>query len=314
MESSIRCGVVGVGFLGQHHARLYSQIGGCSLVGVLDENIARANEIAELYGCRVFKNLDDAAANCDCVSIATPTDWHAEIALQLLRKNVHILVEKPMCFSVSDAEHMCQEAENRQLVLQVGHIEHYNPVAKFLEKVVNSPKFIATQRLAPFTLRGTEVSVVLDLMIHDIGIVLQLAGSRVTHVEAIGVSVLSDWEDIANARLYFENGCIADINVSRISEKKVREIRLFQEDLYLSLDFMNQTGHLVKPADKTFEKLEIPIDKEEPLKIELLSFLDCIRSKTQPKVGARLGREALEVALTAMDKIRGKIPMATRMQ
>jgi predicted dehydrogenase len=277
--------------------------------GVLDSEAARASEIAALYNCRVFKNLEEVAASCDCVSVVTPTGWHARIAMPLLKKNVHILVEKPMCFSPGDAGRMRRESEARNLVLQVGHIEHYNPVMKFLEKVVNSPRFVATQRLAPFTPRGTDVSVVLDLMIHDIGIVLQLVKSEVTRVEAVGMSVLSNAGDIANARLHFRNGCIADIGVSRISEKKMREIRVFQEDMYLSLDFMNQRGHLIKPTDKIFEKLEIPIEKEEPLRAELSSFLNCVRSNTSPKVDAKFGQETLKIALAIEKKIKKKLPI-----
>jgi predicted dehydrogenase len=306
MANNMRCGVVGVGFLGQHHARLYSKIDGCELVGVLDSDAARAREIAALYGCRIFENLDEVAANCDCVSIATPTDKHAEVALPLLRQNIHVLVEKPMCFSPSDAEQMRKESETRNLVLQIGHVEHYNPVMKFLEKIVNKPQFMVTQRLAPFTPRGTEVSVVLDLMIHDIGIALQLVDSEVISVEAIGMNVLSDTEDMANARLYFQNGCITDISVSRISEKKIREIRIFQENMYLSLDFVNQSGHLIRPTDKIFERIEIPIEKDEPLKLELLSFLSCVRSHSAPKVGARLGEKSLKIALAIMNKISGR--------
>ncbi|MDR2436125.1 MAG: Gfo/Idh/MocA family oxidoreductase [Puniceicoccales bacterium] len=297
MKGSVRCGVVGVGSLGLHHARLYSQLDGCELVGVLDSDMARASEVAALYNCQAFETLDEIAANCDCVSVVTPTDKHAQVALPLLEKNVHLLVEKPMCFSLSDAERMCKEAEARSLILQVGHVEHYNPVMNFLEKVVNAPRFIATQRLAPFTPRGTDVSVVLDLMIHDIGIMMQLIKSEVIHMEAVGMRVLSNGEDIANARLHFKSGCIADIGASRISEKKVREIRVFQEDAYLSLDFMNQRGHLIKPADKIFRKLEIPIAKEEPLRVELLSFLNCVRSNSLPKVDAKFGKETLKIAL-----------------
>jgi predicted dehydrogenase len=259
----------------------------------------------------VFESLEEIAANCDCASIVTPTDKHAEVALPLLRKNLHLLVEKPMCFSLADAEQMCREAEIRNLVLQVGHIEHYNPVMKFLEKTVKFPRFIATQRLAPFSPRGTDVSVVLDLMIHDIGVMLQLVKSEVVRVEAIGMHVLSNTGDIANARLYFKSGCISDISVSRISEKKVREIRIFQEGMYLSLDFMNQRGHLIKTADKIFKKLEIPIEMEEPLKMELLSFLSCIRSSAPPKVDAELGKESLEIALAVEEKIRTNLPMAS---
>lgn len=306
MSESIRCGVVGVGFLGQHHARIYSQIEGCQLIGVLDQNVERANEIANLYHCRVFKNLDDVIDNCDCVSIVTPTDKHAQVAIPLLQHGKHLLIEKPMCFSLEESQQIIAESEKRQLVLQVGHIEHYNPVTRFLEQHVSHPLFISTQRLAPFTVRGTEVSVVLDLMIHDIGIMLQLAKSNVQRIEAIGMNVLSQTEDIANARLYFENGCITDISASRISEKKIREIRVFDRSFYLSLDFMNQTGHMLTKADKTIKKVEIPIEKEEPLKTELISFLDCVRTHSTPKVNARLGAQALKIALAITDQIKNK--------
>lgn len=306
MSESIRCGVVGVGFLGQHHARIYSQIEGCQLIGVLDQNVERANEIANLYHCRVFKNLDDVIDNCDCVSIVTPTDKHAQVAIPLLQHGKHLLIEKPMCFSLEESQQIITESEKRQLVLQVGHIEHYNPVTRFLEQHVSHPLFISTQRLAPFTVRGTEVSVVLDLMIHDIGIMLQLAKSNVQRIEAIGMNVLSQTEDIANARLYFENGCITDISASRISEKKIREIRVFDQSFYLSLDFMNQTGHMLTKADKTIKKVEIPIEKEEPLKTELISFLDCVRAHSTPKVNARLGAQALKIALAITDQIKNK--------
>ncbi len=306
MSNKIRCGVIGVGFLGQHHARLYSQIDDCKLIGVLDQNVERANEIAKLYNCQVFNTLDEVANTCDCVSIVTPTDKHAKVALPLLRSNKHLLIEKPMCFSLEESEQLISESEKKRLVLQVGHIEHYNPVTKFLEKTIRNPKFISIQRLAPFTKRGTEVSVVLDLMIHDIGIMIQLVKSEVQHIEAIGMKVLSDTEDIANARLYFKNGCIADISASRISEKKVREIRVFDENFYLSLDFMNQTGHMLTPTNKIIQKIEIPIEKEEPLKSELISFLNCVRTHSVPKVSAKLGAEALKIALMISDQIKNK--------
>ncbi len=304
MSNEIKCGVVGVGFLGQHHARLYSQINGAKLVGVLDENIERAAEIAQLYNCEVIKTLDEVADKCDCVSIATPTDKHAQIALPLIKRNKHLLIEKPMCYSLQESQMILSESAKRDIILQVGHIEHYNPVSRFLESNICEPKFISTQRLAPFTKRGTEVSVVLDLMIHDIGLMIQLIKSNVEHIEAIGMNVLSDTEDIANARLYFKNNCIADISASRISEKKVREIRVFDKNSYISLDFMNQTGHMLRKEDRSIHKIEIPIEKEEPLKIELMSFLSCIKQHYTPKVNAQLGAQALEIALNISEKIK----------
>lgn len=220
MNELLKCAVVGVGSLGQHHARLYAELPDCQLVGVMDQNPERAHEIAKRFNCKVFSDLDEISASCDCASIVTPTDKHAQVALPLLRKNIHLLIEKPMCFSLEESEQIIEESEKRNLVLQIGHIEHYNPVTRFLEQHVSDPMFISTQRLAPFTIRGTEVSVVLDLMIHDIGIILQLVKSEVKSIEAIGIEVLSNTVDIANARLYFQNGCITDISASRISEKK----------------------------------------------------------------------------------------------
>lgn len=306
MNELLKCAVVGVGSLGQHHARLYAELPDCQLVGVMDQNPERANEIAKRFNCKVFNDLDEISASCDCASIVTPTDKHAQVALPLLRKNIHLLIEKPMCFSLEESEQIIEESEKRNLVLQIGHIEHYNPVTRFLEQHVSDPMFISTQRLAPFTIRGTEVSVVLDLMIHDIGIVLQLVKSEVKSIEAIGIEVLSNTVDIANARLYFQNGCITDISASRISEKKVREIRVFDRAGYLSLDFMNQTGHMLAQQDKSIRKVEIPIEKEEPLKTELISFLKCVRTGSMPKVNARLGARALKIALAINAQIKNK--------
>ena len=189
--------------------------------------------------------------------------------------------------------------------MQVGHIEHFNPVMKFMEERVHSPKFITADRLAPFNPRGTEVGVVLDLMIHDIGVVLKLANSHVSRIEAVGVGVLSRNEDIANARIVFENGCVANLNVSRVSLKKLRDIRIFQEGMYMSLDFLNQKGHVIRVKDRTeIIPEEVPIEKSEPLKIELASFADCVINKRRPKVDAVLGMSALEVALEITRQIK----------
>ena len=197
-------------------------------------------------------------------------------------------------------------AKEADLLVQVGHIEHFNPVMSFLEEAVVQPKFITADRLAPFQPRGTEVGVVLDLMIHDIGIVLQLVKSPVKKIDSVGVNVLSKTEDIANARIQFENGCVANLNVSRVSSKKVREIRVFQPSGYLSLDFMNQAGHVVKIEDGKLDKQEVPIEKGEPLKLELASFIESVKQRKQPKVGGELGRTALEIAIAVTEQIRAQ--------
>ncbi len=297
-NGKLQCGVVGVGYLGQHHARIYSELEHTELVGIYDANADRAKEIADKYGCKIFSSIDELGQNVDAASVAVPTDLHAQVAAELFKYNCHLLIEKPLCTSEEEAEAIISEAVKRDLIVQVGHIEHFNPVMEFLENNVHSPKFITADRLAPFNPRGTEVGVVLDLMIHDIGIILKLAASEVKKIEAVGVKVVSKSEDIGNARITFENGCVANLNVSRVSLKKLREIRVFQPAMYMSLDFMNQSGHLMKlkgPMD--IERTEVPIDKREPLKAELESFANCVINKSDPKVNALLGRKALEVAL-----------------
>lgn len=310
MENSakkLNVGVVGVGYLGQHHTRIYSELESANLVGIFDNNRARAEEIASLYGCKVFDSPQALGEQCDALSIVVPTDRHTEVSIPLLEQGCDLLIEKPICTSVEDAEKISKLAKEKNLIVQVGHIEHFNPVMGFLEEHVHSPQFITADRLAPFNPRGTEVGVVLDLMIHDIGVVLKLANSPVARVEAVGVNVLSSREDIANARIVFENGCVANLNVSRVSLKKVREIRVFQAGAYMSLDFMNQKGHLIKVKDKKIDLEEVPIDKAEPLKVELASFVDCVLNKSDPKVGATLGTHALEVALEITAQIRQKM-------
>lgn len=321
-ESRIRCGVAGVGSLGQHHARIYAALPSAELVGIYEANDARAAEICARFNCRRFASLDELGDACDAVSVVVPTDRHAQVALPLLAKGCHLLIEKPLTATLQEAEEVLAAARAAGVLVQVGHIEHFNPVMGFLEKEVSQPKFITAERLAPFTPRGTEVGVVLDLMIHDIGIVLELVKSPVEKIDSVGVSVLSRTEDIANARLQFANGCVANLSASRMSLKKVREIRVFQSTAYLSFDFMNQSGHLVKrsgmldyaakimagtvkPGDLTAVPLEpVPIEKGEPLALELAHFVESVAKAKQPKVGAALGKSALEVAIAITDQIR----------
>lgn len=301
----LRCGVAGVGYLGQHHARIYHSLPQCQLVGIYDANPARAAEIAALYNCPVFPTLQALGEACEAVSVAVPTDRHYEVAVPLLQSGCHLLIEKPLCVTMEEAEKILSLATERGRLVQVGHIEHYNPVMAYLEQQVNSPRYITADRLAPFNPRGMEVGVVLDLMIHDLGVILQLVKSPVKSVESVGVNVISHREDIANARITFENGCVANINTSRVSQKKVREIRVFQPNAYLSLDFMNQAGHILKRAGGLdISREEIPIEKGEPLMIELASFADCVRKHVPPKVGAALGKTALELAIFITDQIR----------
>lgn len=304
-DKKLLCGVIGVGYLGQHHARIYSELETSELVGVYDSNPERAKEIADKYGCKVFSSIEEAGRQCEAISVVVPTDRHTEVAMPLLEQGCDLLIEKPICTSVEDAQAIVDKAKEKNLIVQVGHIEHFNPVMGFMEKHVDNPRFITADRLAPFNVRGTEVGVVLDLMIHDIGVVLKLANSPVERIEAVGVNVVSKREDIANARIVFKSGCVANLNVSRVSFKKLREIRIFQPGMYMSLDFMNQKGHMVKIKGLTdIVPEEVPFEKQEPLKSELASFVDCVKYKKSPKVDAKLGMSALEVALEITRQVR----------
>ena len=320
----IRCGVAGVGSLGQHHARIYSTLPGAELAGIFEPNNARAAEICAKFNCRRFATIEELGDACDAVSVVVPTDRHAEVALPLLAKKTHLLIEKPICASLEEAEQVMAAARQHGCIVQVGHIEHFNPVMAFLEKQVDHPQYLTAERLAPYQPRGTEVGVVLDLMIHDIGITLALIKSPIVRIDSVGVSVLSKTEDIANARIQFENGAVANLSASRMSLKKAREIRVFQDNAYLSLNFMEQKGHLVKKSDiiayglkmkvglvkagdvSSIPVKEIPIEKGEPLALELASFVESVAQARQPKVGAALGKSALEVAITITEQIRAQ--------
>jgi predicted dehydrogenase len=323
-KPKIRCGVVGVGSLGQHHARIYASLPGVEFVGIFESNDARAAEICAKFNCRRFTTLEALGDACDAVSVVVPTDRHAEVALPLLARKTHLLIEKPICASLEEAEQVLAAARQHGCLVQVGHIEHFNPVMAFLEKQVDHPQYLTAERLAPYQPRGTEVGVVLDLMIHDIGITLALVKSPIVRIDSVGVSVLSKTEDIANARIQFANGCVANLSASRMSLKKAREIRVFQDNAYLSLNFMEQKGHLVKKSDiiayglkmkvglvkagdvSSIPVKEIPIEKGEPLALELASFVESVAQARQPKVGAALGKSALEVAITITEQIRAQ--------
>ena len=302
-KEKIACGVAGVGYLGQHHARIYHELDVSEFIGFYEPNEQAAQKIKEAYSVKRFSSLEELAKECDAVSVVCPTDLHAEVSIPLLDYGCHLLVEKPLCTSSTEAELILSRAKENKLIVQVGHIEHYNPVMDFLEEAVDAPKYLTVDRLAPFQPRGTEVGVVLDLMIHDIGIALALVSSPLKSVDAIGVRVLSQTEDIANARLVFENGCVANLNASRVSEKKAREIRVFQDSGYLSLDFMNQKGHFIQKKEMQLLKNEVPVAKGEPLALEIASFLDCVLKAKTPKTDGSFGKSALEVALNVTKKI-----------
>src|SRR5438067_9900200 len=237
-----RVGVLGVGHIGSNHARLYSEIPSAEFTAVYDIDVARANTIGRKFGATAAKSLEEFAEMIDAASVATPTNTHYEIAQVLLAARKHVLVEKPITDNRTHATQLVELAAQNDVILQVGHVERFNPVLSALERHLTHPRFIEAHRLSPYPERSTDIGVVLDLMIHDLEVILHFVRSPVQRIDAVGVPVLSRGEDIANARLRFENGCIANVTSSRISPERMRKIRVFQEDAYLSLDYQNQSA------------------------------------------------------------------------
>ncbi len=294
---SIKVGVVGVGHIGKNHARLYKEIVGKNFVAVFDNDTRRAQAIAAEYGVRAAASLEEFISLVDAASVATPTPFHHPLGMRLLDAGKHLLIEKPIAETTAHARELSELASTRSAVLQVGHIERFNPVMSALEKRLTQPRFIESHRLSPYPERSTEIGVVLDLMIHDLEIILHLVRSPVASIDAVGIPVLSKREDIANARLRFASGCVANITVSRISPEKMRKIRVFQEDAYLSLDYQAQSGEMYRKGLLGIKKEDVPIEKSEPLKRELQSFLECAAEGRQPKVSGQDAALALELAL-----------------
>jgi predicted dehydrogenase len=300
----IKVGVVGAGRLGAFHSKVYSRlIKHVKFVGVCDCNIERSLEIGKKYHTASYSDYEDLFDKVDAVSIAVPTSLHYNIAKDFLNHNIHVLIEKPITKTLSEADELIEIAKEKNLIIQVGHIERFNSAVLAIEPYLKKPKFIECQRLGPFYKRVDDVGVVLDLMIHDIDIVLGLMKQDVTHIEAVGLSTISDYEDVANVRLTFEDGTIADITASRVTKDVVRKMRIFQEDSYVSLDYVTQEAAVFKKTDDKIIKDKIKIKKKEPLKKELKSFVECVRTLKKPIVSGVEGRRALQVALEIIDKI-----------
>ncbi|MGD0744328.1 MAG: Gfo/Idh/MocA family oxidoreductase [Verrucomicrobiota bacterium] len=330
MASKVKVAVLGTGSLGKEHVRIYSELAAAGLVefaGILDANDDTARQIAARHGARIFKSVAEAAANADALNVVTPTATHFELAKALLAQGKHVLVEKPMTDDTAQAAELIQLAQRKNCVLQVGHVERFNPVFNYLESVATEPRFIETHRLSPYPARSTDIGVVLDLMIHDLDIVLAFVKSPVTSVDAVGIPVLSKSEDIANARLRFANGCVANLTVSRVSPERMRKIRVFSgptHPCYISLDYRAQEGFLYRVArddewvssklrkllalagsnvtvvsefaGKKVVREPVPIAKDEPLKLELQSFVNCVREKQTPVVSGESAKRALDLA------------------
>ena len=298
-----RVGVVGVGHIGKNHARLYADLAAAHFTAIYDTDRAVAEQHAAEFGVASAASLEEFAELVDAASIATPTSTHFEIGRELLARGKHLLVEKPIADNTAHAAELAELAASRDLVLQVGHVERFNPVLGALEKRLTNPRFIEAHRLSPFPNRSTDIGVVLDLMIHDLEIILHLVRSPVQTIDAVGVPVLSRGEDIANARLRFENGCVANITSSRISPERMRKIRVFQENAYLSLDYQNQTGEMYRRTAEGLTKEEVEIEREEPLKRQLASFIECAATGRAPKVSGFQAAAALELAVQITKRI-----------
>ena len=299
----LRIGVVGVGHIGSNHARIYSELPNAELVAILDIDPARADEIGGKYKAKAVASLNEFAGMIDAASVATPTSAHFSIARDLLAQGKHLLIEKPITEKTSDARDLAQMAAGKGLVLQVGHVERFNPVLSALEQRLTHPRFIEAHRLSPYPNRSTEIGVVLDLMIHDLEIILHLVDSMVENIDAVGVPVLSRGEDIANARLRFASGCIANVTSSRISPERMRKIRVFQEDAYLSLDYQGQSGEIYRRVDGKIMREPVAIEKEEPLRQQLASFVDCALTGGEPRVSGSHAAAALELAVEITRRI-----------
>jgi predicted dehydrogenase len=301
--NKIRVAVVGVGHLGSMHAKVYREIKNCELVAVCDTNQARLNEISQYLNTPGYSDYREFLTKVDAVSIATPTESHFRIASDFLKENVSVLVEKPFTANLKEADSLIKIAQKNKLILQVGHIERFNSAFSATRRIIESPKFIECHRLSPFPNRSLDVGVVLDLMIHDIDIVLGLVDSAIKKIESVGVPVLTKFEDIANSRITFKDGCICNLTASRISDELIRKIRIFQKDAYISLDYKNAEACVYKKIGLTITKENLPIEKEQPLQKELESFLDCVSLYKEPLVSGTVAREALRVALKIQNQI-----------
>jgi len=297
----IPAAVIGVGYLGKFHADKYAASEKADLVAVVDEDGARAVEIGSGIGAVGLTDYRELFGRVQCVSIAVPTRVHHQVAKDFIAAGIDVLVEKPLAATLEEAKELVEHAESRNCIWQVGHLERFNPAIRRLEGVIKEPKFVECHRLAPFVERGTDVDVVLDLMIHDIDVISSLVRSPVIRADAVGVPVLTETPDIANARLSFANGCIANVTASRVSVKRERKVRFFQPDAYISIDYDQRRAQIIyKPApgagwlDVRSENIEFK--EGDALADEIDSFLDCVRARTAPLVGGRDGLNALEIA------------------
>ena len=311
MSRSLKVAVVGVGHLGKWHADKYAAAADCELLAVVDTNIENARDIAHKHGADAYSDYRDIIPLVDAISLVVPTSLHYKIAREFLEAGIHCLIEKPITETVADAETLIEIAQRKQLVLQVGHIERFNSVMLGIEENIDNPQFLESTRLAPFTTRATDVSVILDLMIHDIDIILDLIDSPIKQISASGMSVLSETIDIANARIEFENHCVANVTASRISRKRERKLRIFQKNAYLSADFQEKILAVNRKGktdnDEGFKDIihqELRFEDNDALNLEVLDFINAIKNASRPTVNGEDGRRALETAIAITGQIK----------
>ncbi len=315
MSARLRVGVIGVGHLGQHHARVYTEVEGCELVGVADSDAARGQEIAQRCTTTCYNDYRTLCDQVEALSIAVPTQHHYHIGLDCMQRGIHVLIEKPISQTIAEADELVEAAVTNQVILQIGHTERFNAAVVKLAEIVEKPAFIESNRLSPFPERSTDIDVVLDIMIHDIDIILSLVKSPVKRLEAVGIPVITSKIDIANTRVEFESGCIANVTASRVSLKRERKLRMFQPQKYISLDYQAQTLNVVelKYPERRHEfpnsrpvimPYQVKVEKQEPLKAELESFVHCVRTGGTPVVSGSDGRNALDAAFYILQAMR----------
>ena len=323
-KNKINVGVIGVGHLGEHHVKHLKSINSFKLIGIHDINDKRATSIGKKYDISIYKNINELIKKCEAISLVTPTETHFDIAYKCIKANKHIFIEKPITKSIAEADRLIKSAQEKKIIIQVGHIERFNPALAPLNKYTLKPKYIEIQRLAPYNVRGTDVPVVLDKMIHDLDILLFLVNSDIEKIYANGISILTNSIDIANSRIRFKNGTIANVTSSRVAQDDVRKIKIFQQDLYITIDLLigltevyriiskkEKKIHAIKNVDFNYQGKKKHIIYEKPkllsydaLKAELINFADSINGTAKPMVDGGAGKNALELAINIDRMIR----------
>jgi predicted dehydrogenase len=308
-KEKIKVGVVGIGHLGNYHLQKYQKLDNCQIVAVADPLIEKAKKAADIYNCPVFSDHRDMLGKVDAVSIAVPTGQHHVVAKDFLAAGIDVLIEKPICSTLEEADELIALAKKKSLVLQVGFVERFNPAIMALEKVIQKPLFIESHRLHPFFERGTDVDVILDLMIHDLDIILKFVDSPLTNVEAVGIPVLSDKIDISNVRLSFASGCVANVTASRISAKTMQKIRLFGIEGYHSVDCQKREILSLGKRKNAAGGVEIfqnnvEIGSHDPLEEEIRSFLNAVTNRSKPLVSGEDARKSLDLAIDIIQKMK----------